>query len=412
MGIIVWEGALTIKGCTVNSYGKNGIYGVNTAYLIIDGANVKAKGDNNTLYGSIHAFKGITLNRCIISLPAGAKVTGGNITDAGGNIVRDTVKIEPSGVTAYDLYICGVQATDVNMDALGAISGVSGLVSYNPNTKTLSLNGASITIPSGANAIKSSIEGLTIDVQNNNTVNSDGYATIRLEKSATINGNGSLNVSQTSGGWALFAYGSSFNIENCTVNATSNGRAITSNNISTLTIKNATVTAKGNIDGSITHFADIILIGCDISEPAGAVVSSGTDNFVAVRDATGTIIKETVKIMPVYDLWICGTRVTTYNKDFLNIIDGVSGTAKYDPETKKLSLEDATIAATGYNFGIVSEIDSLKIELIGNNTVTSTNMIGVLLDKFTTIEGNGVLNVNSPDIAIYVDTFLLYATVR
>ena len=85
------------------------------------------------------------------------------------------------------------------------------------------LNNANITIPNGANAIKSGIEGLNIDVQgDNNSVNSDGWATIRFEKSAAIKGGGKLNVSHSAGqGWAIYAYGSSvLTIDGCTVNAT------------------------------------------------------------------------------------------------------------------------------------------------------------------------------------------------
>ena len=45
-----------------------------------------------------------------------------------------------------------------------------------------------------------------------------------------------------------------------------------------------------------------------------------------------------------YDLTICGTKVTSANCNDLSKIDGVSGTAKYDPSNKVLTLQNATIS--------------------------------------------------------------------
>lgn len=47
----------------------------------------------------------------------------------------------------------------------------------------------------------------------------------------------------------------------------------------------------------------------------------------------------------IYGLQIKGVDVTSENCNDLSVIDGVSGMVKFEPETKTLFLEDATIAA-------------------------------------------------------------------
>ena len=396
--------SLNVKNCTITANGADyGFRGSSGSQLIIDAATITATG---TEYGSISDFsKGIILSGgSKIIQPVGGKIFNGKVCDSNNVIVKTEVKI---GVPKYDLWICGTQVTDNNKDDLSVINGVIGTVSYNSDSKILTLNNANITIPDGANAIKSNIEGLTIDIQNNNSVSSNGWATMRLEKSTTISGSGTLNVSQTSGGWTIYVYGSSsLTIENCTVKATSNNyRSITGDDNGSLIINNATVTSKGTT-GSITHFANIILNDCFISKPVGAIISKGTDTFYAVRDTLGNIITDTVKIEPIiyYDLRICGEQVTNLNNDDLSgtFANGtVTGNnISYNPETNTLTLDGATISSSSNYGGITSMIDGLKIEVIGTNTVTSTiNVpgIGFIQTSSNSIEGNGTLMVSAPN---------------
>lgn len=95
--------------------------------------------------------------------------------------------------TSYNLWICGVQVTDANKDNLTVVTGtngctVTGTVSYNPADTTLTLNNANISIPNGANALKSNIEGLKVDLKGTSSINSGGWATVRFEQSAIIMG--------------------------------------------------------------------------------------------------------------------------------------------------------------------------------------------------------------------------------
>ena len=71
-----------------------------------------------------------------------------------------------------------------------------------------------------------------------------------------------------------------------------------------------------------------------------------------------------------YDIWVAGTQVTHTNCNDLSVISGVSGTVKYDKNTNTLTLDNATITATGNStsYAISSDMPNLKIAVTGNNT--------------------------------------------
>ena len=167
--------------------------------------------------------------------------------------------------TTYNLKIAGVQVTSANCSDLSVISGVSGTVKYDPTTKTLTLQNATIQINT-TNAIESSIDGLTIKVIGTNNLTE---TMTFLNHPATITGGGTLNANINTN-CGIYVNGTNLTIDGCTVNAKGEwGIAGNSGSSETLTIKNSTVTAEG-IDGSIADFASLTLDGCAITEPAGA----------------------------------------------------------------------------------------------------------------------------------------------
>ena len=102
-----------------------------------------------------------------------------------------------------------------------------------------------------------------------------------------------------------------------------------------------------------------------------------------------------------YDLWIAGIQVTKQNK---NDILG-DGKVSFDPETNTLTLKNAIIyAATGY--GIQSKLSSPKIKLIGDNTITADNGMGVRIQPGTgasegaIIYGGGSLNIKASGVGL------------
>jgi hypothetical protein len=106
-----------------------------------------------------------------------------------------------------------------------------------------------------------------------------------------------------------------------------------------------------------------------------------------------------------YDLWINDFLVNDLNASDLSVIDGVSGTVKYDPSTKTLTLQNATIS-NNVDGGIRnSGIENLTIKLVGNNTVTTTDYDpAVSISGSTTINGTGSLRAESPYMGCWVSS--------
>ena len=388
---------LTIDGCTVNAKGKDGITGFNgsSETLTIKNSTITAEGE----YGSIDNFASLTLDGCAITQPAGAAFDASlHAVALGGAIVTSKVVISPA--TTYNLLVAGVPVTSANCSDLSVIPNVSGTVKYDPSTKTLTLQNATIQTNT-ANAIFSEIDGLTIKVIGTNNLTTGDYSTLRFRKPLTITGGGVLNANSGIYYGAIYAYGTNLTIDGCTVNAKGKWGISGRNGLSEmLTIKNSTVTAEGT-DGSIDDIASLTLDGCAITQPAGAAFDASL-HAVALG---GAVVTSKVVISPTgggttsYDLWIAGVQVTSANCSDLSVISGVSGTVKYDPTTKVLTLQNATIQINT-TVAIDSRIVDLTIKVIGTNNLTST----MAFDNTATITGGGTLNVEIQDYsAIYVN---------
>ena len=394
-GIYVNETNLTIKDCIVNAKGRWGITGsdVPEENLLIKNATVTAEGKD----GSICDFKEITLEGCAITQPVGAEFDESmKAVVLNGEVVTSEVKIEPA--TKYDLFICGTQVTSDHCGDLSKISGVEGTVKYDPNTQTLTLKDAELFPGRNGNCIWSGIDGLTIKVSGTNRLTAIESSAIIVNAPTTITGDGTLHAYSREG-CGIYAKETDLTIKDCTVSASGKWGITGYYNVSAkkLLIKNATVIAEGTY-GSICDFKEITLEGCTITQPAGAVNSQG-----AIR-LNGEIVKSVVRIeLTRYDLWICGTRVTAANYKDLSVIDGVKGTVKYDPDSKTLTLKDATLYAKK-RYGIGSGIDGLTVKVIGTNEVNVIDNLGICFtDAPATITGGGTLNVKSQETGgIYV----------
>ena len=387
---------LTIKDCIVNAKGNWGIVGGvegSKEKLLISNATVTADGRA----GSICDFKEITLEDCAITQPAGATFDESkHAIVLNGEIVKSEVKIVP--VTKYDLKICGTQVTSVNCGDLSAIDGVEGTVSYDPDNKTLTLEGAKLNVEGEVDCIESSIDGLTIKVSGTNELNAGDWTAITIDAPTTITGGGTLNA-ESEKNVAIYAWDTNLTIKDCIVNAKGNwGITGDEGSTETLLISNATVTAEGE-KGSICDFKEITLEDCAITQPAGATFDESKHAVVL----NGEKVTSEVKIEPItyYALEICGTWVTSANCDDLTVIDGVEGTVKYEPESKTLTLENATIKNTKKedysSIGLYNAIDGLAIRLIGNNTISVEYNSGIVNrdGNALTLTGNGKLTVKS-----------------
>ena len=385
-GIYAGETNLTIKDCIVNAKGKYGITGQvgSKEKLLISKATVTAEGWD----GSICDFKEITLEDCAITQPAGAVVDNSQgAVVLNGEIVTSEVKIEP--ITKYDLKICDTWVHSGNCDDLSVIDGVEGTVKYDPDSKILTLQNAKLNVED-KNGIWSDIDGLTIKVSGTNELDARSAA-IAVRAPMTITGGGTLN-GKSERDCVIYVIGTNLTIKDCIVNAKgAYGIAGQDGSKEKLFISKATVTAEGKIYGSICDFKEITLEGCAITQPAGATFDESKHAIVL----NGETVTSEVKIVQTkYDLWIAGTQVTLDNCGDLSVIDGVEGTVKYDPNTKTLTLKDATIY-TAEKRGIRNNVDGQTILLFGENTITSKKFDGVSNGDVTlTITGSGKLTVN------------------
>ncbi len=386
---IYTNAALLIEGCTVYAEGYYGIAGKDGESLTIRNASVTVKGTE----GSIRDLASFTLEGCEITKPAGAVWNASKhaVCDASGNVITDEVVITPP-IEEYGLAIANVKVNSANCSDLTAIPGVTGKVSYDPTTKTLTLEDASID--GGKFLGISSNDELTCVVKGEVSITSNNWDAMRFYSNAIIKGNGQLTL-KSSNDCGIYT-DAALLIEGCTVYA--EGKWGITGNTGTsgesLTIRNATVTAKGSTEGSIRDLANFKLEGCEITKPAGAVWNASKR---AVCDASGNVIKGEVVITPVeeYGLAIAGVWVNSANCSDLSVIPGVTGKVTYDPATKTLTLEDASIDG-GQRQGICST-DELTCVVKGEVSITSNNSNAIEFHQNAIIKGNGQLTIKSPE---------------
>ena len=387
---------LEIDNCWLEAEGAWGISASNNVaeeVLKIRNSHVEAKGST----GSICDIANLVLDYCSIIQPDGAWFSTQNkAVVLNSEMVTDKVVIEPNG---YGLKIAGVDVTKKNYKDLSVIDGVDGKISYNPETKTLTMEDVTINIVGGNAGIwNKEVKGLKINLVGNNTITSS-KACISINKTSTISGSGTLRLKSsdncglylpssltvegislyTEGSWGIAGYASQ-----------------KSGNV--LTICNSYVEATGS-SGSICDLQNLVLDNCVITQPTGAAFDANV-HAVALN---GEAVTDKVVIEPdSYGIKIAGVDVTSLNCKDLSVIDGVDGKMSYDPETNTLTMEDVTINTTDFNGIVNNDVMDMKINLVGNNTIT-TNRACITIYKTSTISGSGTLRLkSSSDCGLYM----------
>lgn len=213
----------------------------------------------------------------------------------------------------YDMAIIGTRVTSQNCNDLSTIQGVSGTVTFDPTTNTLTLENATIkTIVPECVGLESLIKDLTINVVGNNSITSESYWGLFNDKNCniTIKGsgklvvNGAMSVPQEGFRRAIFNWGTIV-VDGCDLEACGGVYGLGSGYWK---FKNCNVRAKGggesNRDayaGSITWVWDTApeFVGCKVTAPAGAYWTSFENNkhinYVLV-DAEGKVVTDWVEI--------------------------------------------------------------------------------------------------------------------
>lgn len=294
----------------------------------------------------------------------------------------------------YGFKVAGVDVTNDNYLNLTEISGVSGKVYFDPNTRTLTLDNATIEAD-GSNAIlNQDCDYLVIELIGTNTINVTNSAGIYLQKETSILGTSGSKLTITSNKGAVLFENSPLEINNCWLEAEGKWGISASYNEAeeVLKIRNSHVEATGS-KGSICDIACLELEGCSIDIPSKAAYNADTKS-VAVN---GVTVTSKVVIEPdSYGIYIADKPVTTLNYKDLTSIYGVSGSASYDPDTKTLTLDNATIERNSTDgTGIVNKtVSDFTVKLIGKNTVTA-DLASMVLNQTSTITGDGSLHLTS-----------------
>lgn len=283
----------------------------------------------------------------------------------------------------YGIKIAGEDITGYNRYDLTEISGVSGKVYFDPNTRTLTLDNATIEANDYNAILNETCDYLSIELIGTNTIDVTGAAGINLKEETTIWSHSGGKLSVKSDLCALLFGGCPLEINNCWLEAEGKWGISASYNEAeeVLTIRNSHVEAKGT-SGSICDIAGLKLEGCSIDIPYKAAYNAETKS-VALN---GVTVTDKVVIEPnSYGIQIADKPVTTLNYKDLTSIYGVSGSASYDPETKTLTLDNATIERNSTDgTGIVNKtVSDFTVKLIGKNTVTA-DLASMVLNQTST----------------------------
>ena len=361
--VYVGSTTLTISNITLDATGKWGIAGMDGNHnetLIIKNATVTAKGTEAAI-ADLNTF---SLKGCRTIAPAGAKWNAKKkvVVDAKGNVAKE-VKIEP------ELYIAGTLVTSLNCNALKDIQGVTvaegGEFKYDPAEKTLTMKGVTVSTDNST-AMWNNVAGLKIEVLGSNRLEAKDGGLACLA-STEIKGNGSLTAIGSLVG--VYVRNTTLTISDITLEATGEwgiGDEYAASSI--LTIKNATVTAKGT-KAAIANFKTVTLEGCQIIAPEGG---KWNDEKKAVVDAKGNPVKE-VRIGKEAVVAVTGVKVMPTTVDL-----------KVN-ETQQLTISVEPNDATNKNYTCKS--DNEGVATVDNTGLVTAVGAGTATITITTADG-------------------------
>ena len=391
------SGSMSLKGK------DRGIYGNNTTTLTINkdgsGALYKFAGEqgNITNLSSLTFGSGVNIWTLYQYFNAEDKAIYSRNAVAKSSSFDDATWIRSDVTwTTYPIYIAGTQlygAPKGDGTYRGNIGGFwskyvkGGTITYDPSTKTLTLNGATIESV-GSHGIEMKLEGNIKLVGTNSlsakTTTNSMYSAICANKfNITITGDGSLNATSDKN-CGIHAHEGIVTItDNVKIDATGDcgGLGSISSDYAGTFIISGNAQVKSN---KITNVATLTLEdGQAIVEPFKAAFNS-SNKRVEVNGA----VAQNVVIQKVekYDLAICDIDVNSYNKDDI-LRDG--GSFKYEPNTKRLTITNANVDDTSVEEGIWNKgIEGLNIAINGENNLKFYEDV-FRLAKSTTFSGSG-----------------------
>lgn len=213
------------------------------------------------------------------------------VMDACGNYTRSEAREVTTKKEDFGLMIAGTEVTRGNCGDLSSINGVEGKASFDPETYTLYLDGATINGGTTNAIFMSGDKELTINVSNDVTLSSDESSVLRLMGNVTINGEGTLNVTAVDSRCGIYMF-KDLVIDRCTVIASGDwGIAGENGSVERLIVRAATVKATGGDYAPIADLKSLSLLGCRIVTPEGGEYNT-TNHYVALDGAPwlGTVV--------------------------------------------------------------------------------------------------------------------------
>lgn len=284
----------------------------------------------------------------------------------------------------------------------GKGEGRDGCVSYDAETKTLTLNNAILKSreqSSRLTIMDTKSDTVTVRLVGENSMLASFTNTVSItDSNVRLTGTGSLSVSNGNDDryitFSVKGPAASLLIDSTTLIV--EGPLQNAQCDANLVINHSTVKAGG------TAFKQITLNDCYLSEPVGAFVGTGEDqvgSYQAIVDNNGryaqnyTILPGTVTTYPIV---VAGTGITSKNQENVLAGQGVGrdGAVRYDAETKTLTLENANLTTWGDVVMLsINEFgpDTLTINLIGKNHIESNSNALVLRNSTVRFTGSGSL---------------------
>ncbi|MCI7337003.1 MAG: leucine-rich repeat domain-containing protein [Bacteroidales bacterium] len=287
----------------------------------------------------------------------------------------------------YDITIAGIEVTAENKDNITG-EGITGTVRYDNETNVLLLSDAAITAASKTHGVEFYEPDLTIRLEGKNTISPSDYSCIYVGAAGTITGPGSLkNIGD-------IVTDANLTFKNTTVKADRLYVEDPGSTDATFAFDKAYVTLSGDRNYETIICSELNLTDCEFLYPASASFSATKK---AVVDADGYGIIDDIVIGRTYGITVAGVSVHELNKD--NVIgEGITGTVRYDIDTKTLTLDNAKIASAASACIDISRDINVLIELIGEDSLAQTGGTSALYigqNDTITIAGDGSLTIES-----------------
>ena len=385
------------KGCTVSASGKYGIRGVNgnsSEAITVTSSNVEATGTE----GAICSIGNLKLDDSFIRTPEGAAYDAGlKGVAVGGKVVTGKVAIAP--LMKYGITVAGVEVTNLNCADLSMIDGVSGTISFDPATSTMTMQDVTLERTEkkdGVGISNRSCKDFKLNLIGQNIIRTY-FSALSFSEPSIISGSGVVHASGSFGG-GIYVDNTTLTIDDCEVyvNGAYGIAGAEERKDNKVVIRNAYVKLEGT-EATMSWIDGFTLESCSIKEPEGVAYDATLRGLAA----EGALVKSEVIIEPkTYGIVVAGTYVKGSNCADLSVIHGVEGNMAYDLATNTLTLENVTINtedAAIYN----ESASDLKIILKGKNSIIAPDGVGVAMSVKTTIQGDGTLNIQGEGIITY-----------